>query len=111
MTEQAQQPTGRPEELAVGWPLGRSIRDQEEIATGERMLDLSGKTIAELCDFDHGEWFPLIREKLRQQYPGVNFVEFPVFGATHGPHEREIIANLPDKLHEYGVDAVISGVG
>jgi len=39
------------------------------------------------------------------------FVEYPTFGNTHGPQEAEIIATLPEKLRQYGCDAVISGVG
>jgi hypothetical protein len=85
--------------------------DLESTPAGERVSDLRGKTVAELCDFEHGEWFPVIREELRRRFPGVSFVEYPVFGATHGHDERQVIADLPEKLHEYGVDAVISGVG
>ena len=33
------------------------------------------------------------------------------FGSTHGSDERAIVAALPQKFKEMGVDAVISGMG
>ena len=93
----------------VVWPLGRAVR--ESVKFSKRLPDLNGKTIAELSDFDHGHWFPVLREALKERYPDVNIVEYPLFGATHGRNERQVVANLPDLLKEYGVDAVVSGIG
>ena len=93
----------------VVWPLGKSVSDA--VAFSPRLPDLRGKTICELSDFDFGHWFPPLREVLRQQFPDLKFVEYTVFGATHGRNEREVIEALPDLLRRYGCDAVISGVG
>jgi alcohol dehydrogenase class IV len=95
----------------VVWPLGKSISQPLELKP--RLADLKGKTICELSDygFRAEEIFPLVRELLSSRYPGVKFVEYQVFGNTHGPQENEIIANLAEKLRQQGCDAVISGVG
>jgi hypothetical protein len=94
----------------VVWPLGEGSRD--EIEFGERVHDLNGKTVAEVADKpQQREVFPVIREELKRRYPGVNIVEFPVFGFTHSADERQVVADLPEKLKEYGVDVVLSGLG
>ena len=95
----------------VVWPLGKIVSEQVTLAP--RSAGLSGKTIGELSDygFRAEEIFPLIRASLSKRYPGIKFVEYTAFGNTHGPQEAEIIATLPEKLREYGCDAVISGVG
>ena len=103
MAEQPDRPV-----YEVVWPLGRESR--EDVDFTERVTDLNGKTIAELQDV-RGEWFPLLRTELKRRFPGVNIIEAERFGLTHGPDERQIIADLPGKLREFGVDAVISGVG
>jgi hypothetical protein len=41
----------------------------------------------------------------------VRFVSWREFGNTHGSEEREVVAALPKRLRELGVDAVISGMG
>ena len=95
----------------VVWPLGKIM--SEKVTLAPRIPDLSGKTICELSDygFRAEEIFPLIRASLSRRYPGIKSVEYPTFGNTHGPQEAEIIATLPEKLRQYGCDAVISGVG
>lgn len=93
----------------VVWPLGREVL--EELELSDRVSDLNGKTVAELQDLPNGEWFPVLRAELKRRYPGVNIVEYERFGLTHGPEERQVIAELPAKLREYGVDAAISAVG
>ena len=95
----------------VVWPLGRSA--SEVVPLAPRVSDLSGKTVCELWDwlFKGDEMFPIIREKLRARYHGIKFVDYSVFGNTHGPNEAEVIAALPDLLRKHGCDLVISGVG
>jgi hypothetical protein len=49
---------------------------------------------------------------MKEQYPGISFVGPDEFGNIHGPrHGADTLPVLPDKLKEYGVDAVITGVG
>lgn len=104
MDKQSSEPT-----YDVVWPLGHEV--QEELTFGDRLADLNGKTIAELQDVPDGRWFPVLREELKRRYPGLKIVDYETFGLTHGPDERQVVAELPAKLKEFGVDAVISGVG
>ncbi|MND03774.1 hypothetical protein D3C83_237550 [compost metagenome] len=55
--------------------------------------------------------FGFIEEGLKARFPGVRFVSWREFGNTHGGEEREVVAALPGKFKELGVDAVISGMG
>lgn len=100
---------GRGSAYEVVWPLGKA----ESRATGfaDRVADLNGKTIAEVNDFEWGESWPLIRKDLKRRYPDIKIVEYSAFGATHGSHEREVVAALPELLRQHGCDAVISGNG
>jgi hypothetical protein len=41
----------------------------------------------------------------------VKFLHWDRFGNTHGSDERNVVANLPQKLRELGADAVVSGMG
>ncbi len=95
----------------VVWPLGKRVA--EKVTLAPRIGDLRNKTICELSDygFRAEEMFPVIRASLSQRYPGIQFVEYDIFGNTHGPHENAIIASLAEKLRQFGCDAVISGVG
>jgi hypothetical protein len=95
----------------VVWPLGKPHWDRRDLNAG--IGDLNGKTIAEVWDrvFRGEEIFPAIREALRRQYPRVRFVEYDTFGDTHGPHQKQVLAELPALLRKHDVDAVISGVG
>src|SRR3954469_8623509 len=95
----------------VVWPLGKSHWDRRALNPG--IGDLNGKTIGEVWDrvFRGEEIFPAIREALRKKYPGVRFVEYDEFGDTHGVNQKQVLADLPAKLREQKIDAVISGVG
>jgi hypothetical protein len=79
----------------------------------ERLGTLSGKTVAFLWDslFDGDLCFEAIAAELSRHYPEVTFVGYEAFGDIHGRHERAVVADLPDKLARYRVDAAIVGVG
>jgi hypothetical protein len=102
---------GKETDYQVVWPLGKL--DYRNVALKPRIADLNGKTICELSDYSFRgeEIFPIVRELLRQQYPGIKFVEYTNFGNTHGAAEAKVIHNLPAMLKEHGCDGVISGVG
>ena len=95
----------------VVWPLGKSHWDKRDLNPG--FTDLNGKTIGEIWDrvFRGEEIFPAIRAALKKKYPGVRFVEYDKFGDTHGVHQKQVLAGLPEALRKHEVDAVISGVG
>lgn len=94
----------------VVWP--RSARQADIKPVARRLDTLDGKTVAELWDFlfRGDEVFALLEEGLTARFPGVRFVGWRDFGNTHGRNEREVLAQLPRRLKELGVDAVICGM-
>ena len=96
----------------VTWPLGRST--VKEIDAKPRISDLSKAKIAHLSHygFRHDEMIPVIEEVMKEQYPGISFVGPDEFGNIHGPrHGKDTLPVLPDKLAQFGIDGVITGVG
>ncbi len=95
----------------VVWPRGQS--QLQALPLAKRLETLNGKTIAELWDylFRGDEIFTMLQHDLRERYPGVNFMSWKEFGSTHGQDERDILASLPERFKEMGIDAVISGMG
>jgi hypothetical protein len=92
------------------WPRGELQQRARSLAP--RLAGLDGKRVAQLWDelFKGDQIFAMLEEGLRAQYPDIEFVSWREFGSTHGAHEKEALAALPDKLRELGVDAVISGM-
>ena len=56
------------------------------------------------------EVFTVLEEKLRAQFPRVKFVSWREFGSTHAVNEKELLASLPQRFKELGVDAAISSM-
>jgi len=94
----------------VLWPRGRKTVDVRPLA--KRLGTLDGITIGELWDdlFRGDEIFPILEEELTRRFPGVRFVRYDTFGSTHGRDEQRVLAELPARLKELNVDAVISGM-
>lgn len=101
----------RPEQHAVFWP--RSPRQGRLKSLAPRLTTLNGKKIAELWDYlFHGDQvFEMIQGAIKQRFPDVQFVSWREFGNTHGSDEREVLAGLPKRFKELGIDAAISGMG
>ena len=95
----------------VVWP--KSRRGLQGRRAAARLDGLAGRRVGFVWDymFRGDEIFPLLEEGLGRQFPGVSFVSYDTFGSTHGDREREVLAEMPDKLRQLGVDAVISGMG
>lgn len=95
----------------VYWP--RAPRQTKTKTLARRPDTLNGKKIAQLWDFifSGDKMFAALEEGIRKVYPDVEFVNWAEFGNTHGQDERALVANLPQRLKDLGVDAVISGVG
>ncbi len=97
----------------VVWPLGRSR--VEEVAASERLLDLSGKTIAFIWDylFKGPEMFEIIKAQLSAAFPGVRYVDYQEFGNIHGSdaEEKANMSALPARLRAHRVDAAVLAVG
>ena len=94
----------------VVWPCGE--RKQALRPLSKRLNTLNGKTIAQLWDylFAGDEVFAALEGKLRAQYPEVKFVGWREFGSTHAVNEKELLASLPRRFKELGVNAAISSM-
>ena len=94
----------------VVWPRGERRQALRPLA--KRLDTLEGKTVAQLWDylFAGDEVFSTLEEKLRAQYPGVKFISWREFGSTHAVNEKELLASLPGRFKELGVDAAISSM-
>ena len=93
------------------WP--RSPRRVQPVPLAKRLDTLEGKTIAQLWDyvFRGDEVFAALEEGLKERYPNIRWVSWKDFGSTHGSEEREVLASIPKKIKELGIDAVVSGMG
>lgn len=94
----------------VVWPSGE--RKQKMRPLAKRLETLNGKTVAQLWDFLFAgdEVYAALEEKLRERFPDVKFVSWREFGSTHTVNEKELLASLPQRFKELGVDAAISSM-
>jgi len=94
----------------VVWPCGERRLKVRPLA--KRLDTLKGKTVAQLWDylFAGDQVFTALEEKLREQYPDVKFVSWREFGSTHAVNEKELLASLPQRFKDLGVDAAISSM-
>jgi len=94
----------------VVWP--RSPRQVRHKQLAARHATLDGKVVAQLWDylFRGDEVFETLEAGLRERFPDIRFVSWREFGNTHGSDEHAVMAALPQRLKELGVDAVISGM-
>lgn len=94
----------------VVWPSGERRLKTRPLA--RRLDTLNGKTVAQLWDylFAGDEVFSALEESLRERYPDVKFVSWREFGSTHAVNEKELLASLPQRFKELGVDAAISSM-
>jgi len=95
-------------EYEVVWPVAERRLKTRPLA--KRLDSLNGKTVAQLWDylFAGDEVFLALEAKLKETYPDVKWVSWREFGSTHGVNEKEILASLPQRFKELGVDAAIS---
>lgn len=95
----------------VVWPSGRSTVQGQKLA--KRLKSLEGMVVAELWDwvFKGDVMFEALEAELPKRYPGIKFISWREFGEIHGANEKKVLEDLPAKLKEFGVDAVICGVG
>jgi hypothetical protein len=94
----------------VVWPSGERRQKIQPLA--KRLTTLNGKTIAQLWDylFMGDEVYATLEEEIRKIYPEVKFVSWREFGNTHTVNERELLASLPQRFKDLGVDAAISSM-
>ncbi|WP_250518405.1 hypothetical protein [Caballeronia sp. ATUFL_M1_KS5A] len=99
------------EKYEVVWPSGRWVQTGARLA--KRLESLEGKVVAQLWDmvFKGDKMFEVWEEELAKRYPNIKFISWREFGEIHGPNEHKVLEELPAKLKEFNVDAVICGVG
>jgi len=94
----------------VYWP--RGVRRERGLKLAPRLASLAGKRVGLVWDylFRGDEVYRVLMAGLQERFPGIEFVTWDVFGNLHGSEERRLIAELPNKLKELKVDAVISAM-
>lgn len=94
----------------VVWPCGERKQGLQPLA--KRLDTLNGKTVAQIWDylFFGDKVYAALEEELKKAYPEVKFISWKEFGNTHAANERELIASLPQRFKELGVDAAISSM-
>ncbi len=94
----------------VVYPRGERRLKARSLA--KRLDTLNGKTVAQLWDFlFYGdEIFDELEVRLKERYTDVKFVSWREFGSTHAVNEKELLASLPKRFKELGVDAAISSM-
>ena len=104
-------PTEQDGYYEVYWP--RGARQGKIKPLARRFETLAGKKVAFLWDylFRGEEIFVTLQEELSKRFPQMSFVDWREFGNTHGTDERKVVAALPQRFKELGVDAAISGMG
>src|SRR4030095_5509562 len=98
------------EKLDVLSPAGDETITRKTAAPGIDTLD--GKTIAEVWNgvYKGNETFPVLRELLKQRYPGVKIIPYTEFPANYGGETRKEQSEAARKVaalaKELGCDAV-----
>ena len=100
---------GPPERFAVLSPEGVA-QAIEQILPAPRLASFDGRTVAFVWDsmFKGDTMFEILAQQLRGVAPDVRFVGHEVFGDIHADHTA--VADLPDRLREWSVDAAIVGI-
>jgi hypothetical protein len=95
-------------QYAVVWPCGERKLKVRPLA--KRLDSLKGKKVAQLWDylFAGDEVFASLEAELAKEYPDLQWVSWREFGSTHAVNEKELLASLPQRFKELGVDAAIS---
>ena len=95
-------------QYAVVWPSGERKLKVRPLA--KRLDSLKGKKVAQLWDylFAGDEVFASLEQELAKEYPDLQWVSWREFGSTHAVNEKELLASLPQRFKELGVDAAIS---
>ncbi len=95
-------------DYAVVWPSGERRLKVRPLA--RRLDTLNGKKVAQLWDylFAGDEVFSALEAEMAKAYPQIEWVSWREFGSTHGVNEKEVLASLPQRFREMGVDAAIS---
>src|SRR5262249_37077442 len=85
----------------VVWPLGRPTPAS---LGAQRLTEPAGKTVGFVWDYAfRGDlMWDVIKVELSKRYPDMRFVDWEVFGNTHGHDENEVVAALPGMFRQAG---------
>lgn len=94
----------------VVWPKSERMTGLKPLA--KRLESLEGAKVAHLWDylFRGDEVFDGLEEGLKARYPSIQFVSWREFGNIHGEDEHQVLQDLPGRLRDMGVDAVLVGM-
>lgn len=94
----------------VVWPRSERMTGLKPLA--RRLASLEGAKVAQLWDylFRGDEVFEGLEEGLKARFPGIQFVSWREFGNVHGEDEAQVLQELPQRLRDMGVDAVLCGM-
>jgi hypothetical protein len=94
----------------VVWPKSERMTGLKPLAP--RLASLDGAKIAELWDylFRGDEVFEHLADGIRARHPTAELVSWRQFGNIHGEDEAQVLAELPKRLKDLGVDAVVCGM-
>jgi hypothetical protein len=92
-------------------PLGRHARPS--LTRPPKLASLDHRRVAFVWDeiFRGDEMFAVIARKLTARWPSIEFVDHTQFGNPEQRDGAAVVAALPARLREHGIDAVIAGVG
>lgn len=96
---------------AVVEPVGPQRLAPLTAATG--VDDLAGTRIGFVWDslFDGDLIYDAIAAELGERYEGMGFVGHEVFGDIHGHAEKQVLDELPARMRDERVDAIVAGIG
>ena len=97
----------------VVWPSATKQRREQRLM--DRPPSLDGKKVGFVWDyiFKGDRIFELTKKEMSRRFDHIQFVDYPVFGNIHGTdkEERSSVGDLPTRLADLEVDAVVVGVG
>ena len=92
-------------------PVGAQRAERVDVAPG--LAGIDGHRIGFLWDslFKGDLVYDAIAGELGARFADVRFVGHEAFGDIHGSEEQQVLAELPARLREHEVDAVVAGIG
>ena len=103
------------EKLEVLSPIGEETIKHQAVAPP--VASFEGITIGEVWNgvYKGNETFPILRESLKQRFPGITIVPYTEFPANYGGETRkeqqEAARRIAELAKEKGCDAIITGNG
>ena len=103
------------EKLEVLSPVGEETIKHKAVAPP--LAKIEGMTIGEVWNgvYKGNETFPILREFLKERFPGIKIIPYTEFPANYGGETRkeqqEAARRIAELAKEKGCDAIITGNG